>query len=590
MEKKLLERYEITSEIGQGGMAVVYKGVDSLLGREVAIKILHPHLSQKGEAKMRFFREAHAIAKLHHPNILEIYDFSGMEADRNFIITEYIKGKSLRQFIDERRIELPEISAMIVCEVADALSHAHNLGIIHRDVKPENIMVREDGVLKLMDFGIAQMVDMQHLTITGAIVGSPAHMSPEHIEGKNLDFRADIFSLGTLFYLLSTGKYPFIGTTPHALLKNILEANWEDPRCHNRYISDEIHQIISKMLKRNPDERYQKAEDVKKDIISYLEKYNIYSVHEECKKYFANPDSYENELKENLNKYHLEQGCFFIKSKKYFDAIIHLNRVLNFDEKNEVAIKYLKEIERKSKRKAIIKYFLYGSATAILLSLFIFNFSLIKEKILPEKKEEGTIANKLSIFLAIRDEESLIAFSRRGIEEINFSPSLRKKIPPTKKIPPSGAERKIPVTIFANPPAVQIFIDNIPSGFGTTGNIGLSEGEHIIKLLHPDCSICMETTYRLAIDVKNPPKAPIRYSIRYKDAVLLVKSEIKNGKVFVNGILRGETGENIKIPLNSPQEIKSMIKVVKDGYDPQILETKLSPGVFKQLDVNLKKK
>src|SRR5687768_18382494 len=181
-------------------MAVVYKGLDTSLHREVAVKVLHPHLASHEEAKKRFEREARAVAKLRHENILEIFDYSGKESADSYIVTEFIRGRTLRTFIAGHQIAFPEIAAMIVVEVCRALQHAHSLGVLHRDVKPENIMIRTDGVVKLTDFGIAQMLDHHRLTVTGQLLGSPAYMSPEHIEGGQLDFRTDVFAAGIVLY------------------------------------------------------------------------------------------------------------------------------------------------------------------------------------------------------------------------------------------------------------------------------------------------------------------------------------------------------------------------------------------------------
>src|SRR5450432_3378863 len=193
-QAKIPERYRLLREVGQGGMAVVYQAVDETLKREVAIKILHQHLASEPESKARLEREAQSVAKLHHENILEIFDYSGPDSASSYIVTE---------FLGKHPISSPEIAALIAWEVGGALAHAHAAGIIHRDVKPENVMIRKDGLVKLMDFGIAQILDYQRMTVTGQLLGSPAYMAPEIIEGKPLDFRTDVFSVGIMLYLLA---------------------------------------------------------------------------------------------------------------------------------------------------------------------------------------------------------------------------------------------------------------------------------------------------------------------------------------------------------------------------------------------------
>src|ERR1041384_3113334 len=207
---QVLDKYELLERVGQGGMAVVYRGIDRQLKRVVAIKVLHKHLADYQEARDRFAREA--------------------PAGGSYIVTEFIDGDTLKQRITDRPIGYPEIGAMVALQVCRALAHAHAHGILHRDVKPENIMIRNDGVVKLMDFGISHMVDLERLTVTGQLLGSPAYMAPEHVEGRPLDFRTDVFAIGIVLYQLTVGKLPFEGKNPHEVLKRIAECRFVDPR------------------------------------------------------------------------------------------------------------------------------------------------------------------------------------------------------------------------------------------------------------------------------------------------------------------------------------------------------------------------
>jgi eukaryotic-like serine/threonine-protein kinase len=250
-------RYRILEELGSGGMSVVYKGLDTALEREVAVKVLHPHLAGKDESRRRLAREARAVARLHHPNILEVFDFSDEGAQDAFLVTEYVRGRTLKEYVDEAgHLQPPELAAMVVHEIAAALAHAHEAGVIHRDLKPENVMVREDGVLKLMDFGIARLLDIdERMTVTGALVGSPAHMAPEIIEGHEAGPQADIFSLGTILYDLIVGRLPFTASNATATLKRILDGHYEDPRQRVPTLSDELADICATCLAKDPDQR-----------------------------------------------------------------------------------------------------------------------------------------------------------------------------------------------------------------------------------------------------------------------------------------------------------------------------------------------
>ena len=221
-----IDKYEIQSEVGHGGMAVVYRGLDTVLNREVAIKVLHPHMAAREESRARLRREALTVARLRHENILEIFDYSGENAAESFLVTEFIHGMTLREWLDTRWRPRPALAALVVHRLCVALGHAHKIGIVHRDIKPENVMIRDDGCLKLMDFGIAQIIDHQKLTMTGQLLGSPAYMAPELISGKPIDARTDLFAVGIMLYQLATGTLPFSGRNPHEVLSRIADAEY----------------------------------------------------------------------------------------------------------------------------------------------------------------------------------------------------------------------------------------------------------------------------------------------------------------------------------------------------------------------------
>lgn len=248
-------------------MAVVYRGRDEALERDVAIKVLHPHLAARAEHRRRLAREAKAVARLRHPNILEIYDYAGDDAEDAFLVTEFIQGRTLRAFAQAHPFDPPELAAACVLELAGALAHAHEQGIVHRDLKPDNVMIREDGpapVVKLMDFGIAQIIDRdERMTVTGSLMGSPAHMAPEIIDGEEADARSDVFSLGTILYWLATGALPFEAPSPGALLKRILEGDYPDPREHRPSVSDELARVIADSLARDRERRIQSAAELR---------------------------------------------------------------------------------------------------------------------------------------------------------------------------------------------------------------------------------------------------------------------------------------------------------------------------------------
>ncbi len=353
-------RYRILEQLGQGGMSVVYKGLDTALDREVAVKVLHPHLAGREESRKRLAREAKAVARLHHPNILEVFDFASLDDQDAYIVTEYIRGKTLRQFLSEETLEPPEVAAMVVHEIASALGHAHDSGVIHRDLKPENVMLRDDGVLKLMDFGIAKILDRdEKMTMTGALVGSPAHMAPEIIEGEEAGPEADVFSLGTMLYLFATGRLPFTAANTTATLKRILDCNYEDPRQVVATVSDELADIIAMCLVRQPSQRLTNAGKLKDKLAAYLSDLGLTRVHEELPRFFSNPGGYRKELTPRMTGALLKRSEQLIADKRSAKALASLNHVLGLDPGNAQALALLAQLKatkaRAQRQKGLVR-------------------------------------------------------------------------------------------------------------------------------------------------------------------------------------------------------------------------------------------
>ena len=274
---KRLGRYDIVSVLGKGAMGVVYAGMDPRLHRKVAIKtILKSSLDEDTarEYTMRFDREAQAVARLNHPNIVQVYDF-GAEGEVAYIVMEFIQGKELKDFFDaNERFDIKE-AVHIMGELCEALHFAHEAGIIHRDIKPANVMIDNKGRVKLADFGVARITDADRSasekTQAGAIVGTPAYMSPEQIEGGEIDRRTDIFSTGIILYQFLTGEKPFTGTSTWTIAKKILQDEPVMPSRLNTNISPLFDAIIKKALAKNMNARYQNARDLGADLKNALE-------------------------------------------------------------------------------------------------------------------------------------------------------------------------------------------------------------------------------------------------------------------------------------------------------------------------------
>jgi serine/threonine-protein kinase len=292
----MLGRYELLEQVGSGGMAVVYRGRDTALDREVAVKLLHPHLAGAADSRARFSREARAVARLSHPGIVEIFDYAGDAAQESFLVTEFVRGRTLRRYAVEVGFGFPELAMLVGRALADALVHAHSAGVIHRDLKPENVLVDEGPrpAVKLADFGIARILASdERMTMTGALVGSPHHMAPEIVEGKEADARSDLFSLGTLLYWLATGRLPFAAGNPTAILRRVLEGAFEDPRSVEPRVPGALAAVLSRCLSVDPRGRPGSAAEVRDALDAVLAEVGIAQPQEELIAFLRDPAAFK---------------------------------------------------------------------------------------------------------------------------------------------------------------------------------------------------------------------------------------------------------------------------------------------------------
>ena len=267
-----LGRYEVLGELGQGAMGVVYKAKDPLIDRVVAIKTINLSLAmdEKDEYEGRFYQEAKAAGRLNHPNIVTIYDV-GKSGDVAYIAMELLEGRELREIMNEGTLLPIDQVLNIVAQVARGLAYAHEHEIVHRDVKPSNIMVIRDGQVKITDFGIARMASSSVRTQTGMVLGSPKYMSPEQVMGKALDQRSDIFSLGVMLYEMLTGQAPFDGENVNAIMYQTLNAVVAPPNMQNPAVPEMVNFIVAKALAKGVEDRYQSAKDLADDLRACLD-------------------------------------------------------------------------------------------------------------------------------------------------------------------------------------------------------------------------------------------------------------------------------------------------------------------------------
>jgi len=264
-QRVLGNRYEIQQVLGEGGMAKVFLGTDRVLSRTVAVKVLAPQYAEDQQFVARFRREAQAAAALNHPNIVSVFD-TGSNGNVHYIVMEYVEGKTLQETLREESRLTPERSIEIGEAVARALSAAHAKGLVHRDIKPGNIMITREGQVKVMDFGIARATTSDTVTQTAAVLGTAAYLSPEQAQGETVDHRSDIYSLGVVLYEMLTGRQPFTGESPVSIAYRHVTEDPVPPSRLNPDVPEALDAIVMKAMAKSPDDRYQTAQELIDDL------------------------------------------------------------------------------------------------------------------------------------------------------------------------------------------------------------------------------------------------------------------------------------------------------------------------------------
>jgi serine/threonine-protein kinase len=263
---QIVGNYKIEAKIGEGGMGAVYRGVDTMLDREVAIKALRPELASQDSIVERFRTEAVTLAKLNHPNIATLYSLF-RHGDELYMVLEFVRGETLDSIL-KRRGALPSEEAIpVFCQVLDGIDHAHELGIVHRDIKPANMMLTEKGTLKVLDFGIARLLGSARMTRAGNIIGTLEYMAPEQVRGQETDGRSDIYALGMMLYETLTGRLPFDSENEFELMKMQTEHMPVAPRELNPNIPEAVEEAIMRAIRKDPAERFQTAGDFREMLM-----------------------------------------------------------------------------------------------------------------------------------------------------------------------------------------------------------------------------------------------------------------------------------------------------------------------------------
>ena len=560
-----VDRYELLEQVGSGGMAVVYRGRDTSLDREVAVKLLHPHLAARAESRARFSREARAVARLKHPNIVEIYDYAGDAAVESYLVTEFVHGRTLKAFADEEQLELPEIGALLARALAGALVHAHAAGVIHRDLKPENVLVLEQGgkrALKLVDFGIARIVASdERMTMTGALVGSPNHMAPEIIEGREADARSDVFSLGTILFWLATGALPFAASNPTATLRRVVEGDRPDPREVSPLVSDALAGVIAAALATDPEERLPTAAALRDALDQALSASGLADPEAELESFLADPAAYQAALRPRLVTAALAAADAALASGGTARGVKLLDHVLALDPGNHAVQARLAALARwaRWRRRALRAGALAAAAGLIGAAGWAGTAALQARRARAARLE---LANDARLEASAREHPVDLpppTSEARGHAPQPTAPSAPpgRVAPGTPPPAPAKADGRR-VAAAAGPPAlVQVrvrpyaqraLLDGVEVAHGEQSvSFALTPGApHRIQIEH---ACCFPFVRDLAGDAPFPTE--IKERLRPRPARLRVEGDPR-ALLFVDGRLVGTAGESQRAPLEVP--------------------------------------
>jgi tRNA A-37 threonylcarbamoyl transferase component Bud32 len=344
-----LTKYEIVEEVGHGGMATVYRARDRRLQRDVAVKIIHKHLRESPEIAARFEAEARAVAKLRHPNIVEVYDVSERDDPEKYLVVELMRGTTLRHILGEVPEMPPEVAAAIGIELGSALAHAHSAGVVHRDLKPENVLLEVEPAvrIKLTDFGIAKVLDAQGVTSTGQVLGSPAHMAPEQIEGGEVDARADVFGLGVLLYECMVGHLPFEGNNPAQVLRRVLEGSYAPADRERPTVGARWSAILARALAKEADLRYPSADAMVTALGAELEGLGIVDSAAELSAFFADRAGYSGGHAARLVPLLIQRGEQARRGGSLRDAAADYNRALAYRPQDPALLRLIGRLGRR---------------------------------------------------------------------------------------------------------------------------------------------------------------------------------------------------------------------------------------------------
>ncbi len=543
-----LDKYELIEEIGHGGMATVYRARDTRLGREVAVKLIHRHLRENAEVGTRFVAEARAAAKLRHPGIVDVFDVSDEDDPERYLVVELIRGTTLRKVLQQHRDMPAEVGAAIVIQLCDAVEHAHASSIIHRDIKPENVLVerpqdrvgceggarpavndggsgssRDGGnsvVIKITDFGIAKVLDAQGVTSTGQVLGSPAHMAPEQIEGGDVDARTDVFALGVLMYECLVGHLPFEGKNPAQVLRRVLDGTYPAADRERGSVGGRWARILAGALAHDPAGRTASPGELRTRIRAELEALGISDPRAEVSAYFVDPAGYTAASVARLVPRLTARGEAARKAGDVWGAAADWNRALALAPDDLTLLKRMTSLTSSAQRRQLVR-----RAAAILAGSAVLGVGAYGVARAVKGREAGVTPNGGTGSVAVgstappRDGPPSIAPEPRsrpdGLATAPSDPTVRApRVPatpvanlpvlaptPGPPAPATGGVREVRFNI--QPKGAKLSVDGVDTPWwGRT--IVLPTGPHLVEATPTDARCCKKVSTSVTVQPGQP--------------------------------------------------------------------------------------
>jgi len=562
-----LAKYEVLEELGHGGMATVYRARDRRLGREVAVKVIHPHLRDSQEVVVRFNAEAKAVAKLRHPNIVDVYDVSEPNEADQYLVVALVRGTTLRKLLQERGLMPAEVAGALGLELLAALEHAHGNGVVHRDVKPENVLLerrRPDGPeagehdpprrvsVRLTDFGIAKLLDAQGVTSTGQVLGSPAHMAPEQIEGGEVDARSDVFGAGVLLYECMVGHLPFDGANPAQVLRRVLDGVY--PVAHREHppVGASWSKILDRALARAPADRFPDASAMRDAIAAELHRLDVEAPARDLEDWIDDPASFDAAYGNKL----VDRLCTLAgdarKRGDVLAAAADYNRALALRPHDPSLLRIVAGMNRAERRGRALRRVGRIAAAAVGLSALAAAATRIVHgyaQPMPERPLSTATAPPAGSASGVpAGAPSTVTAPQPGPTATRLPFVIREPRP----------ERR--VTIDLKPPmGVSVSIDGQPSRDVSTGEaLTLSARAHSLAF---SCPVC--TSVQVGIDASERDTTLV-VSVPVKPATLVVEGDVsRTYQIVEHPELAIRTGTNT-VPLRSAYEPVT-IKQIETG-------------------------